>query len=143
AVLRPSFASRGDLRQPSVLLILPDGSESMTNRDGFDQKSRWEEQLSILRKCDPILGDLREDQNVTVVIFRFAEDIGEFDPQGKADGKRTDFGQMLNSVYERYKQERRLRGLVILSDGADNGTRYNALTEAAKFRGLPCPIHTF
>src|SRR5438552_3710410 len=31
AVLRPSFPSRGDLRQPSVLLILPDGSESMTN----------------------------------------------------------------------------------------------------------------
>src|SRR5262249_35472489 len=81
--------------------------------------------------------------NVTVVPFRFAEDIGDFDPQGKADGKRTDFGQMLNSLYERYKGERRLRGLVVLSDGADNGTRFPALTEAAKWRGLPCPIHTF
>ena len=78
-----------------------------------------------------------------MVPFRFAEDIGQFDPQGKPDGKRTDFGQMFNSLYERYKQERRLRGLVILSDGADNGTRYPALTEAAKFRGLPCPIYTF
>src|SRR5262249_47047422 len=138
-----SLASRGDLRQPSVLFILPDKSESMTIRDAFDQKSRWEEQLAILRKCEPMLRELREDQNVTIVPFQFAEDISEFDPQGKADGKRTDFGQMLNSLYERYKQERRCRGLVILSDGADNGTRYPALTEAAKFRGLPCPIYTF
>src|SRR5438045_9155247 len=50
---------------------------------------------------------------------------------------------MLNSLYERHGSERYLRGLLILSDGADNGARYPALSLAPKWRALPCPIHTF
>ena len=50
---------------------------------------------------------------------------------------------MLQSLYKIHGRERSLRGLAILSDGADNGTRYPALTEAARWRGLPCPIWTF
>src|SRR5581483_4091279 len=33
--------------------------------------------------------------------------------------------------------------LLILSDGADNGTLYPAQAEAARWRGLGCPVSTF
>jgi uncharacterized membrane protein len=141
--LRPSLASKEELRAPSLLLVALDNSESMTIQDEFDNQSRWDHLRRLLRENESQLQRLREEHNVTVVLHRFAGDVGDYDPQGKADGKRTDFGQMLTSLYERYGHERYLRGLVVLSDGADNGTRFPALTLAAKWRGLPCPIHTF
>src|SRR5207237_54641 len=54
-----------------------------------------------------------------------------------------DFGRMLHTLAERYGAERSLRGLVILSDGADNGTRFPALGEAAKWRALGGPVQPF
>src|SRR5207302_574910 len=86
---------------------------------------------------------LQDEHNIQVVPYRFAGDVGNFDFEGKADGKRTDFGEMLHSLYERHSSDRYLRGLLVLSDGADNGTRYPALSLATKWRMLPCPIHTF
>src|SRR5581483_7280262 len=66
------------------------------------------------------------------------------DEPGKPDGKRTDIGQMLKKLYEsRDRAGGRLRGLLVLSDGADNGTRFPAVTEATRWRGLPCPVHVF
>src|SRR5205814_3262315 len=64
-------------------------------------------------------------------------------PGGRADGKRTDFGKMLHMMYERHGTDRNLRGVAVLSDGADNGVSFPALTEASRLRRLPCPIHTF
>jgi uncharacterized membrane protein len=142
-LLRPSLVSRDDLRVPSTLIIVADGSESMTIRDAYDNQSRWDYQRRLLAECKPMLQQLQDDYNVTVRLYRFAEDIAEFDAEGKADGKRTDFGQALESLYQRHGHERDLRGILIVSDGADNGTRFPALGEAARWRSLPCPIHTF
>ena len=50
---------------------------------------------------------------------------------------------MLQTLYERNAGERFIRGLLVLSDGADNGSRYPALGVAARVRQLPCPISTF
>ncbi len=142
-MLRPSFAFRDDLKTPSVLLIAADGSESMSIRDEVNNQSRWATLQRILAACQPQLDRLRDEQNVTVVLTRFAEEVGDYDPDGKADGKRTDFGRMLHALAERHGQERHLRGLVILSDGADNGTLYPAQGEAARWRALGCPVSTF
>ncbi|MBV9124569.1 MAG: hypothetical protein JO112_14525 [Planctomycetes bacterium] len=144
--LRPSLASRDNPHEPYTLLIVPDLSESMTIQDEFDGQSRWDNLRRQLQAAGPILQRLQEQQNVTISWFGFAEDVRPFDPNNqdvKPDGKRTDFGRMLHSLYESHGQDRHLRGLLILSDGADNGTRYPALTEAAKWRNLPCPIFTF
>jgi uncharacterized membrane protein len=142
-LLRPSVLSRDDLRLPSTLLLLIDASESMTIQDEFNGQSRWDYLRRLLTDCERQLERLRDDQNVTVVPYRFGADLGPYDANIKPDGKRTDFGQALHSLAETHGQDRNLRGLVILSDGADNGTRYPALTEAARFRTIPCPIHTF
>ena len=142
-LVRPALVSRDDLRTPSTLLILLDSSESMTILDAFDNQSRWDFLRRILKDCQPVLQQLQDENNVTVRLYRFAEDLKDFDPQGRADGKRTDFGQALRSLYERHGHQRDLRAVVILSDGADNGTRFPTLGEAARWRTLPCPIQTF
>jgi uncharacterized membrane protein len=142
-VLRPSLALREDAHLPSTLIVAADQSESMTIQDQHDNLARWEYLRRVLKDCEPELQQLRDVHNVTVVLSRFAEGVDDFDPLGKADGKRTDFGEMLHALYDRHGSERYLRGLLVLSDGADNGSRYPALAEANKWRSLPCPIHTF
>jgi uncharacterized membrane protein len=141
-VLRPSVAQRDELRVPSTLHIIADYSESMNIQDQHRGQSRWEYQRALLADCESVLQQLRDEQSITTVMHRFAGDVREYDPAGKADGKRTDFGEMLHSLYERYGNERHLRGLLVLSDGADNGTRYPPLSLATKWRTLPCPIST-
>jgi uncharacterized membrane protein len=144
-VLRPSLASSQQDRQPSVLLILVDSSESMTIQDEVDNRSRWLALERILARSRPLLERLRDEQQVRVDWFQFSADASHFDPNesGSPTGKRTDFGQALFTLLEHYVRERRLRALVILSDGADNGTRHAPLNLAARWRSLPCPIHTF
>jgi uncharacterized membrane protein len=143
AVLRPSLAFQDEQHTPSTLLIVVDGSESMTIQDQYNNMSRWDYLRRLLRDCEPQFRKLRDEHNITVVLSRFAGEVGEYDPEGKADGKRTDFGEMLHTLFERHASERNLRGLLILSDGADNGARYSALPLASRWRGLPCPIDTF
>lgn len=143
AVLRPSFASRDELKIPSVLILLADGSESMTIADEYSGLARWEALKLLVEKCQPVLQQLRDEQNVTVYVKRFAEDVHDFDPARAADGKRTDTGAALNQLFQEHGQERYLRGLLLLSDGADNGARFLAAAEAERWRRRSCPVHTF
>jgi uncharacterized membrane protein len=145
AILRPSLAF-SDKNQNQVLLwIACDDSKSMTIRDESNRQSRWELLLHTLRQCEPALERLR-DSHVDVVLYRFAGDVRplQLDDPGEADGKRTDIGFMLRHLYEGRDGQRPLRGLLVLSDGADNGTGSNPpLAEASRLRNLPCPVHTF
>src|SRR5262249_40768619 len=120
-----------------------DNSESMSIQDQLNGQSRWDYLRRLLKDAEPDLQRLREEQNITVRLYRFAGQVSDYDPDGKADGKRTDFGEMLHSLYERHGNERYFKSFLILSDGADNGSRYPALPLAAKWRTLPCPIYTF
>jgi hypothetical protein len=141
-MLRPAVLLRDEQKLPSVLLVVADGSVSMREfRDEVGGRSRWEMLRRVLDQCEPDLEALRDEQNVTVARFVFAEDVADLTPDTRPDGKRTDFGTMLNTLYERYASERALRGLVILSDGADNGTRFPAVAEAARWKAR-CPVYT-
>jgi uncharacterized membrane protein len=144
-ILRPSLAEQDDAFVPSKLLILVDASASMTISDEFNNLSRWDNARRILRSpaVDALLKRLQNEQHVELVFYQGAEDVGKFDPDGKAEGKRTDIGQWLHSLQKMHGGEQNLRGLLIFSDGADNGTRYPTLDEAARWRSIPCPIHSF
>ena len=143
ALVRPSLASRDSSRLSSTLLLLLDYSESMTIQDEFNRQSRWDTLRQTLRKGDPLLKQLHDEQNVTVRFYRFAGDVQDYDPDGSATGKRTDFGEALHELHQRHAGDRNLRGLLVCSDGADNGTRFQANSEAEKWRGISCPISTF
>jgi uncharacterized membrane protein len=144
-VLRPSLAEQDDENAlPSKLLILIDKSESMNFGPEFDSKSRWESVRRILDSgaVRSALEKLRRDRRVEVVFYQGAEDVTRFDPDGKADGKHTDIGQWLNKLLTLHGKDADVRGLVMFTDGADNGTRFPTLEQAAAWHGT-CPIHVF
>jgi uncharacterized membrane protein len=146
AIVRPSLASpeRNPLR--SLLLFVCDHSSSMTIQDESGHQSRWELLLRTLRESAPELDRLSEEQQVDVRFYKFADDVVEFQPNepGVADGKRTDTGAALRTLFEQRDGQQPPRYLLLLSDGADNGNaRTPALSEAARWRTLPCPIHAF
>ncbi len=145
--LRPSVGIQEDPKVPSILLIGIDLSESMTIKDEFDSQSRIGAVRKILDKCEPILEELRNEQNVNVVMYAlgktdFAEATGIYDPKMPADSKRSDYGAYLSRTYEKWQTERFLRAHLLVGDGADNGTNYAAQTEATRWRAI-APLHTF
>jgi uncharacterized membrane protein len=147
-VLRPSLSFHEELKIPSELIIVVDGSDSMNFQDELGGKSRWDKALSVLGspRCAALLEQLTAEKNVRIIYYRAAEDIAPFNPHdkpGSADGKRTDVGQWLFSLYQRHSRDQNLRAVVLFSDGADNGTRFPAGEQAELFQRIPCPIHTF
>jgi len=46
-------------------------------------------------------------------------------------------------VLTKHRSDPNLRGILVLTDGADNGTRYLAVEEAGPAPRLSCPVHTF
>ncbi len=143
ALVRPSVAARDSQRERSLLLLLLDASESMTIQDEYNNQSRWDALRRTVQRCEPVLQQLRDEHNIDVRIYRFAEQLADFDPKGKADGKRTDFGAALQALYGEHGGKGLLRGVLLCSDGLDNGTRYPTLREAEKWRAVSCPLHTF
>jgi len=144
--LRPAAAITEIPKLPSTLIIVVDASESMSVKDEANF-TRWEAVRRVLDKCGPLLDQMRDDQQTTVYLYHFSRD---FDPDRdtlnddvRPEGKRTDFGTLLSKLYDRHQGERLLRGLIILSDGADNGTARPALPEATRWRGIGCPVYTF
>ena len=144
-VLRPSLARQDDeTLLPSKLLVLVDSSESMNLTDEINGMSRWDNARRILANPEvtDALKELALKHKIELVSYQGAEGIARFEPDGKATGKRTDFGVWLHDLWQTYHGENGLRGLLIFSDGADNGTRFIALRQAANWAGT-CPISTF
>jgi uncharacterized membrane protein len=131
--------------EPSRLLVLFDSSASMSVADDFNGLSRWANAGRIWssKQVQRALERLAQEQQIEVVKYQGAADLQSYDPSGPADGKRTDFGTWLHELWQRHGQDAHLRGLVIFSDGADNGKRYSPLELARqKWRGK-CPIYAF
>ena len=144
AILRPSLALQRDgLAGGYVLVIGIDASKSMTIQDESSQ-SRWDYLLQTLHDAEPALEKLRKQDGVQVEFYRFGEKtepISLTEP-GAPDGKRTETGLLLHDLYEKYSG-RRLRGVLVLTDGRNQSTqKFNPDTEARRLRRLHCPVHT-
>ncbi len=144
-VFRPSLAFQEDaVAVPSKLIFVLDYSESMKINDEADNHTRWDHVKRLLQspRVRKALSDLAGQQRVEIVYYQFAEDLKKFDPKGQATGKRTDFGLALHELLVRHGKEGNLRSVLVISDGADNGTQYNALDKADAWRST-CPVHPF
>lgn len=144
AVARPALARFEDERTQTHLFVAVDRSRSMTVLDERGKQSRWEVLLRSLRAASTALARLRDEQGVEVKFFGFGETTAEFDVDapGEPDGKRTDVGGMLRALFDQRDARRPIRGLLVLSDGADNGG-VPALAEAARWNNQGVAIHTF
>lgn len=146
--VRPSVGVQENPRIPSTLLIGIDLSQSMTVRDEFNNLSRIDAVRRVLERCQSTLDELRDEQAVNVVMYRFGppgfdEATFRYDPLQPAEYDRSDYGSYLNRTFDRWMGERFLRGHLLIGDGADNGVAFNAVVEARKWSRLNCPIHTF
>jgi uncharacterized membrane protein len=141
AIARPSLAVPDSTRLRSLLYVVVDASKSMNIQDERGNQSRWNMVLDRLRESEPSFRRLRDEQQVDVVFVRYGADAARFDPAdpGQADGPMTDTAGMLRTVYDWREAGQPLRGLVLLSDGADNGGG-NPRAEADRWRSLSCPL---
>ncbi|MFO0937447.1 MAG: hypothetical protein U0798_13130 [Gemmataceae bacterium] len=143
--LRPSIGFQEDPKLPSHLLVGIDISESMTVKDEVNSQTRIDAVRKTLEKCQPIFDELQSEQNVTVHLYGFGpSDFNEatvYDPTAPAVAKKSDYGAYLSRTLERWRPERFNRGHVLIGDGVDNGTVFNALTEAGRWRSV-APLHT-
>jgi uncharacterized membrane protein len=144
-ILRPSFASEERTTTAGKLIFVIDCSSSMQILDGPNSSSRWDTVKKLLEwpEIKDALERLQKDRQIDIVFTQGAEDVRPYDPSGAADGRRTDIGQWLHTLNTQHKNDKNLRGLLIFSDGQDNGTRFLAVDQAALWRGLSCPVHTF
>jgi uncharacterized membrane protein len=144
AVARPSLGFPDPNQVRAVLYIAADASRSMTIQDEAASQSRWNLFVQKLKDSEGVLRRLREEQQIDIVFYRWADGVDQFQPDapGEADGKRTETGQSLRSLFERREGSRPHLGLLLVSDGADNGV-VPALAEAGRWRNLPCPLHAF
>ena len=144
AIARPALAWIDREQVRSQLLILGDGSRSMTISDATGNASRWNAVQRAIKASEPALERLRDELGVDVRFFTFGDDLAEWDPEqpGEADGKRTEIGRSLRDLFERRDARLTLRAALLLSDGGDNGS-VPALGEASRYRGLGSALHTF
>src|SRR5262249_12277178 len=116
AIARPALGFLDTSQPPSQLFVLVDFSKSMTIQDESGKESRWQLLLRTLKKSEPALQRLREEQQVEVLFHKFAGDVEPFDPAapGEADGKRTDYGAALRKLADGRDPRARLRGLLLI-----------------------------
>lgn len=142
---RPGLAVRDTTPVPSKLLVLVDWSQSMSIRDGGDGKTRWETVRRVWRsdEVQKALERLQNEQQVELVYYQGADDVGKLNLDGEPKGKRTRVGLWLQRLREAHVKDGNLRGLVLFSDGIDNGGRDLAEKAANAFRDMNCPIYPY
>ena len=144
-IMRPSFAvTQLEGVELTKLLVVFDASESMNVAEMEGKPSRWEQVMKLWasRDVQRRLEQLKSEQKIEVVKYLGAEDLRPDEPSASANGKRTDIGAWLHQLRQKHGHEKHLRGIAILSDGADNGTRFSAQEESRKWRGI-AGIHAF
>ena len=144
---RPSIGVNENPKQPSALLIGVDVSESLTVKDEIGGQARADAVRKAIEKCQPLIDDLLTEQGISVTLYKFGppdfnEATSRYEPTVVSDAKRSDYGTYLNKTFERWQGER-VRGHIIIGDGADNGEAFNAASEAGRWGRRGVPVHTF
>ncbi len=144
-ILRPSFGMLRSKDEESNLWILADTSESMSVGDEVGGKTRWDLLEKHIQGALPLLERLSNEQGTKVRWFGFDDKVTEMSPDkfGRPVGRLTDIGGALHDLMDK-KGVTPFRGLVLLSDGAENGPqRFPARAEAGRWLASGCPVQTF
>jgi hypothetical protein len=144
-LVRPFYAQEQEMFNDGQLVLVLDYSSSMRISDGPNSQSRWDTLVQLLEwpEVKEAFARLEREKNIKIHRYQGAEDVRPFDPKSEPDGKRTDIGYWLHALYQKHKNDRNLRGLLVFSDGQNNGTRYSAMNVANEWRGLRCPIYCY
>ncbi len=137
-LFEPVIRYLDELREPPVLVVLVDGSESITLKEddqGVDVAAAMRSALRAV-PADDLPGEVRFvlfDEGLASAGTEFPTNVDSV----QFSGSRTDIALSLEQVLERHREEN-LRGVLLLSDGRYNTGR-NPLYVADQY---PVPIHT-
>ena len=108
---------------------------SMASRTRWGQINQLWESRAVQRRLE----ELKSVQKIEVVKYLAAEDLRSEDAGAQPIGKRTDIGAWLQQLFTKHGHEKNLRGIVVFSDGADNGTRFSSQEKAGLWRDCADP----
>ena len=148
-MLRPTIVYTDTQKQSATLVVLLDRSRSMSVRDAFGEKSRWQALIEAVREATPALADLGEDLKIKVYAFDAqAEEIdfsqGKLTLPTKPEGRQTAIGSVLEDVLRR-EAGQRLAGVLLLSDGAQRAFAPRDVVPqvaARQLKDLGFPLYT-
>ena len=120
AIAQPAWVAESGRTELGRLVVLIDGSRSMTIEEGGGVRSD---------AVDPILDMLQEEHgNGPIEIFHFDESLEVGIPESYT-GIDTDLGVALASIRDRFLGQS-LRGVVVLTDGLDRGSLRREVRDA-------------
>lgn len=144
-LLRPALGFLRSKEDESNLWFLVDTSESMSVGDELGGKTRWDLLQKHVQSALPLLERLQTEQGTKARWFGFDDKVVELTPDkmGNPTGKLTDIGGALHRLTD-LRGGGNFRGLVVLSDGAENGPqRFPARAEAGRWLATGCPVQSF
>ncbi|MGI9454981.1 MAG: glutamine amidotransferase [Aeoliella sp.] len=150
AMLRPTLQFTESTPQEATLLVLIDNSRSMQVEDSLDNRSRWEAVQLVLGEASGDFESMSDNWHVTT--YTFAETVEPVDSVASllqqpddADGEQSALGAALQELLDREGDER-LRGVLILSDGAQRAVPpLDAAPQlvARQYASESIPLYTF
>ncbi|NDH95680.1 MAG: VWA domain-containing protein, partial [Planctomycetia bacterium] len=145
-LLRPSIVASSRTRQQATLLLLADGSESMTVADGPNGQSRWEHLRETLAAASPAARRAMTAQSLAIRTWVFDREARELPAdtdaalqlnawQRQPSAQETAIGSAIEDA-TRTLAGQRLAGVVLLSDGGQHAYPPRDLPPQAAARRL-------
>lgn len=124
AMLQPTHVSTQSRPQASTLIVLLDGSRSMSIADTARGQTRWQAQRDALDAAMPAVRQLSRDMEVQAYWFDDHAHPVSLDEEplplsAEPDGEQSDIGTSLDDVL-RNAAGKRLAGVILMSDGAQH-----------------------
>jgi len=129
-MLRPTLVSSRKARQQATVLVLADASESMTVADVAGGGTRWEAMTKALEAARPAAAELLARGDVEIAAWTFDRELHPLAARGDdpfplaawrdaASADETAIGSAVDEAL-RTAGNRRLAGMIVLSDGAQH-----------------------
>lgn len=139
-LLEPFIVVSDVIPQENFVAVLVDNSASMGIQDGREGRSRYQEAVEVLNNADEgISNSLASTYNVRYYTFERFLARQDSLPHRIPDGRGTNLSAALSQVAEDF-QDLPLAGVVLFTDGADNGLG-TAGAAIARLREQKIPLH--
>lgn len=142
AMLRPTLVFTDIRPQPAAVVVLIDGSRSMSVKDAFGGRTRWEALKTALAESQPALKKLLAVPSYELKVYVFDAEAKELQLDGQRialdsvpRGDLSAYGTAMQEVLRR-EHHKRLLAFVLMGDGALNTAGVTSVLPQASARSI-------